>query len=132
MNIIALPTPDPEPRRFVPPSVEQCIEAGKANGMPDTEGQKFWFFYDSKNWLVGRTKMKQWRSAMAGWALRWRERQEKLAPSTSNTVALSKELDRILAKLSKGKDYFDAPTKDERTQLKARAAQIKMTLGLKY
>jgi hypothetical protein len=31
-------------------------------------------FYDSKDWMVGKTKMKKWRSAVIGWIARDRER----------------------------------------------------------
>lgn len=29
-------------------------------------GSKFWYFYDSKNWMVGKNKMTRWKSAFAG------------------------------------------------------------------
>ena len=34
------------------------------------EVSKFWFYYQSNGWYVGRTKMRSWRAAASGWILR--------------------------------------------------------------
>jgi len=34
------------------------------------EADKFINFYQSKNWYVGKTKMKDWRAAARGWISR--------------------------------------------------------------
>lgn len=49
--------------RFAPPSVSECIaEFGNEH-----EGRKFHAFYESKDWMVGKSKMKKWKSAVVGW-----------------------------------------------------------------
>lgn len=52
--------------RFVPPSLEEVAEYCKErdNGVDPV---KWWNFYNSKNWMVGRNKMKQWKSAVITW-----------------------------------------------------------------
>ena len=64
-----------KPRKFTPPSVEEvreyCSERGN-NVDPD----KFVDFYDSKGWMVGKNKMKDWRAAVRTW--------ERTAPKTTN------------------------------------------------
>lgn len=38
------------------------------------ESDRFWYFYESKNWMVGKNKMAKWKSAAANWAKTARER----------------------------------------------------------
>lgn len=53
-------------RGFVKPSLEQvktyCEEKNKS-----VDPEKFWHFYESKGWLVGKAPMKNWHSAIATW-----------------------------------------------------------------
>jgi len=46
------------------------------SGSNEIEAQKFEAFYDSKNWMVGKSKMKNWKSAAKGWILRNNERPQ--------------------------------------------------------
>ena len=52
--------------RFTPPSVEEvatyCQERG--NGV---DASRFVDFYSSKGWMVGKTKMKDWKAAVRNW-----------------------------------------------------------------
>ena len=41
------------------------------------EAQKFFNFYNSKDWFVGKNKMKRWKSAAANWFLRIIEKNQK-------------------------------------------------------
>lgn len=66
LNIVPLHQPD----RFVPPTIEQAMAYASEIGMSETEAKKMWYFYDSNGWRVGKNKMKQWKSACAGWHLR--------------------------------------------------------------
>jgi hypothetical protein len=65
----------PEPRsRFKPPTREELnLEAAKI-GLPDSEVDKFVHYYGANGWKVGKSPMKSWTHALAGWATRWRER----------------------------------------------------------
>lgn len=51
---------------FKPPSVEQvekyCLE--RNNGI---DAQSFVDFYDSKGWMIGKNKMKDWKAAVRTW-----------------------------------------------------------------
>ncbi len=57
-------------RRFTPPSDIETVSYFESKGSDNIEAQKFWFFYDSKNWFVGKSKMKKWQSAANGWIAR--------------------------------------------------------------
>ena len=61
-------------RRFTPPIREELDMHAAKIGLPAVEVDKFVAFYVSKNWMVGKTKMKSWQGAMTGWKLRWEER----------------------------------------------------------
>lgn len=37
------------------------------NGTAQHEAERFWNFYDSKGWKVGKTPMVRWRGAAANW-----------------------------------------------------------------
>lgn len=49
---------------------EYCFEKGYTHVDPET----FVNFYESKNWMVGKNKMKNWKSAVAGWESRNRKK----------------------------------------------------------
>jgi len=61
-------------RRFAPPSREEVLLQCAKIGLPEAEGDKFIAFYESKGWVVGKSKMKSWAHALSGWKLRWQER----------------------------------------------------------
>ena len=53
-------------KRFVPPTVEEvrayCIEKAY-----NVDAERFVDFYESKGWIVGKTKMKDWKASVRGW-----------------------------------------------------------------
>lgn len=63
--------------RFTPPSVEEvrayCLE--RKNGV---NAQKLWDFYTSKDWMVGKNKMKDWKACVRT----WEDPKEKPPPKT--------------------------------------------------
>ena len=62
--------------RFVKPSIEEieqyCIE--RNNGI---NANAFYDFYESKNWYVGKNKMKDWKAAIRTWENRYSEKNKK-------------------------------------------------------
>lgn len=52
--------------RFIPPLIEEvknyCIERKN-----DVDPQKWFDFYTAKNWMIGKTKMKDWKAAVRTW-----------------------------------------------------------------
>lgn len=51
---------------------EMCIKAKEKNLIFDCkkEAVKFWNYYESVGWCVGKKKMKSWRAALSGWVSR--------------------------------------------------------------
>ncbi len=58
------------------------MHAGKI-GLPDVEVRKFFDFYDSKGWMVGKNRMTSWTAAMSGWMTR-RESERKPTPKAES------------------------------------------------
>lgn len=60
-----------KPKRFTPPTLQDvkayCIERKN-----DVDPERFIDFYESKGWMVGKNKMKDWKAAVRNW-----ERKEK-------------------------------------------------------
>ena len=63
---------------FVPPSVEEvkeyCLSVGS-----QVDAEMFVAFYESKGWLVGKNKMKSWKSAIVTW-----EKRNNQKPKSDN------------------------------------------------
>ncbi len=59
-----------ERKRFTPPSLDQVIELFIEKGSNKIEAEKFFYFYESKNWMVGKVKMKSWTASVSGWIAR--------------------------------------------------------------
>ena len=61
-----------KPRRapFKPPTLPELESYFSEKGSTKAEAQKCFYYYQSKNWTVGRSKMADWRAAAQGWIAR--------------------------------------------------------------
>jgi hypothetical protein len=127
---------------FTPPLVEEVMARAKEIGLPMIEAEKMWHYYESQGWKVGRTPMQQWRSALAGWKLRWQERemkskrrQETVSPNVQ-MVMWQKELERVEGRMKAIKaSYGDHQSWDERDRklfpvLRTRRDELLKALGM--
>lgn len=64
-----LDPPDDPISRFRKPDVFDVAKFASENGLA-IDAQEFVDFYQSKDWFVGRNKMKDWRAAARRWARR--------------------------------------------------------------
>jgi hypothetical protein len=53
-------------KNFVPPTVEQVAEYCKSRGN-QVSPKNFVDFYESKGWMIGKNKMKNWQAAVRTW-----------------------------------------------------------------
>ena len=54
--------------RFTPPTITEVIQYMTEKGCNShVEAEKFFDYYSSKGWLVGRSKMKDWKAAIRNW-----------------------------------------------------------------
>jgi len=60
--------------RFQPPTLEEVyfyfLEKTEKENFARREAEKFWNYYESNGWKVGRNKMKSWPHAAGGWLSR--------------------------------------------------------------
>ena len=55
---------------FVPPTVDEVRQYIADMGYQYTDPDSFVNFYTSKNWMVGKTKMVDWKASLRGWESR--------------------------------------------------------------
>ena len=53
-----------------PRTITEAVDYFKEKGSNKNEGEKFYYFYESKGWNVGKTKMKNWKMSASGWISR--------------------------------------------------------------
>lgn len=63
-------TPCSSPSRFTPPTVSEVSDYFSERGADPAEAERFVDFYESKGWVVGKSKMKCWKSAVRNWVRR--------------------------------------------------------------
>lgn len=54
-------------QKFSKPTVEMIRLQCAKIGLREAEAEKFWDFYESKGWVVGKSPMKSWSSALNNW-----------------------------------------------------------------
>ena len=69
-------------KRFVPPTVEEVKDYMSSIGIfePDKTAERFIAYYTSNGWMVGKIKMKDWKSACVTWKTRQQERSQAAPP----------------------------------------------------
>lgn len=78
--------------KFIPPSVEEvrdyCVE--RQNGI---DPEAFVNFYESKGWMIGKNKMKDWKRAVGTWERRRKEERPEEKPETDpKKAAIAKKV----------------------------------------
>lgn len=89
-------TPCSSPSRFAPPTISEVSDYFSERGADPAEAERFVDFYESKGWVVGKSKMKCWKSAVRNWVRR--NNSEKPRNSTElarrNSQAVSGDFKR--------------------------------------
>lgn len=89
-------------KRFIPPSLDEVAICFFDKGVSDYQDQaeRFCDFYESKGWLVGKSKMKSWKSAVNNWIKRRnddesnkRNNQQRKTELASHTYDYAKATD---------------------------------------
>jgi len=65
---------------FKPPTIQEAKEYADSIGFTTFNPVTWWHHYESNGWMVGKNKMKRWRSAVWTWftgTYEWRELQRK-------------------------------------------------------
>jgi len=68
---------DEKSKRFSPPTLEEIkVYCSERNNSIDSE--KFRDFYESKNWMIGKNKMKDWKACVRTWEKKDNTNNKKL------------------------------------------------------
>ena len=70
--------------RFTPPTLQEVENYIKEKGY-SVDAEAFIAFYDSNGWLVGKNKMKSWKSAVTTWAKREEKQPQRPTASAKRT-----------------------------------------------
>jgi len=54
---------------FKKPDLEEVKQQFELKGQTKELAEKFYAYYEANGWYVGRTKMKNWKAAVAYWVL---------------------------------------------------------------
>lgn len=87
-----LPTPTKEKKRrssvFVKPTLEECTAYANEKGF-NWDASRFYNYYESNGWRVGRNPMKNWKAAMSNWNTKEpKYPQQSLFPTTNSNQIL--------------------------------------------
>lgn len=132
---------------FTAPTIEEVKVTAAKSGLPEIEAEKFWNYFSSNGWHVGKKRMVSWPHALAGWKLRWRER-EKQSQHRNGEVSASvkmikdqKELERVIARIDVLKNRYRSENvqsvewyprdKTEFEMLKTRRVELMKCLDLR-
>jgi DNA-binding transcriptional MerR regulator len=67
---------DKNEKKFIIPTFNDVLEYCMQNNL-DVDGVKFINFYESKGWMVGKNKMKDWKAAIRTWVKPKQEIQQQ-------------------------------------------------------
>lgn len=70
--------------RFSPPTIEE-IRAYILEKGYSFDAERFFDFYESKGWFVGKNKMKDWKAAIRNWAKGEKERRSAYSGNKTTT-----------------------------------------------
>ena len=95
------PSEPPKPKtQFTAPTLEMCkLQAAKI-GLSELEAEKFFHFYESKGWSVGKGKMVSWVSSMSGWKIKSNETNQR------NNQQPRQSIDRNIGNANEGKAHL--------------------------
>ena len=71
-----------KPSKMSPPTQEEVNSFATESLLNTNEAKKFFCYYDSNGWRVGKNPMKNWKSAFKGWCARATETQSRAQPKT--------------------------------------------------
>ena len=65
------PEPQPKTKKFEVPAISDVKAHMDSLQVLNAEkhSAEFWHFYESKGWMVGKNKMKNWKSAASRWCI---------------------------------------------------------------
>lgn len=128
-------------QRFLKPDLAAVELYAAKIGLPATEAQKLYDYYEANGWRVGRNPMKSWEAAVRNWDRRWREYAPVNSKQNGHTngaaiIVMQKEYERVCEKMRQLRSqYGDMQTwvrsdSELFKQLRARRDELRKTLNI--
>ena len=122
--------------RMKKPTLDEVLEQCRKIELPEEQGLKYFDYYESKGWKVGKEPMKLWTAALANWKRTWQERNGNghVSPSVEairNQTALARVEDRLKAIRGMFPLPKDDPTRVEFQMLKTERVRLMNAIGFK-
>ena len=83
-------------KKFIPPTIQEVSDYCKErnNGI---DAERFWHYYNSKGWKIGKEPMKKWQSAVITW-----EKQDAKSAVNSTENHIQQAIERMKARQNNG------------------------------
>ena len=72
-------------KRFAPPTPENVSGYCREMGYTHVDADRFVDFYSAKGWMVGKSKMKDWKAAVRNWERQDKEQRQGVAAKAPKT-----------------------------------------------
>ena len=89
-------------KHFQKPTVEEIQNYCKGRGN-SINAQKFYNYYESKGWIVGKSKMKDWTAAVRTWEINQKKYEPEMAQKKEKPEVKTVNVDKV--KLDPSKTY---------------------------
>lgn len=131
---------------LLPPTLDEVKRAAITIDLPEREAIRFFNFYDSKGWMIGKNRMVSFVGALSNWKLTWEDRGggnggsskggEPPPLSGADKMIYQKEYERIVARMQTIRNSYgemqtwSASDKQEYGRLSKRKIELKNLLGV--
>lgn len=97
------PTLETKTARFHPPDIAEVKAYFAEKGGTNAQAERFFTYYESNGWRVGKNPMKKWKAAASGWISRDKEQASGYNRKPTETV--DDQLARVLAKMDRERGF---------------------------
>lgn len=80
------------PQRFIKPSIQEVADYAASLGYSGFNTERFYAYYESNGWMVGKNKMKDWKAAVRNWYARDKEQSKPSADYRARTEVPDREV----------------------------------------
>lgn len=98
-----IPTSETKTARFHPPDMVEVKAYFAEKGGTNAQAERFFTYYESNGWRVGKNPMKKWKAAASGWISR--DRDQASGYNRKPTETVDDQLARVLAKMDRERGF---------------------------
>lgn len=95
--------PEAKTARFHPPDIAEVKAYFAEKGGTNAQAERFFSYYESNGWRVGKNPMKKWKAAASGWISR--DRDQGSGYNRKPTETVDDQLARVLAKMDRERGF---------------------------